>query len=440
MEVKSVSLVLPMFNETLYLEKTIPKAISVFESFLSDFEIIIVDDASYDGSERIADDLSRKDKRIRVIHHKKNRKLGDVLKTGFSIASKEIVIYTDMDMPFDFSLLRRFITLLDDADIVNGYRIAYNESFRRNLYSRVYNILIKTIFGLRVRDVNFAMKIFERNVLKSLKLKSEGSFISAEALVKAQYLRYKIMEVPVVYFPRRWGSSRLSSWSVIIKIIYEMVKFFPEISALKIKMAYIYLKAKLHNFVRRKTCPYQAVGSYIPNEGDIYDLGCGYGTFINFLPPVLNGRYRFIGFDINSAKIRFASVINKGRNVSFKVKDITEDLDVNNATCIVMIDTLMFMPFSEQEKLLGRCFNYLSEQGVLIIKEIDTRPFWKYIWHQFQETLVLKIFKLIQGKGLYCRPRVNYISLLEKIGYKVNTIDIHKGYPYPHILYICTKH
>lgn len=100
----------------------------------------------------------------------------------------------------------------------------------------------------------------------------------------------------------------------------------------------------------------------------------------------------------------------------------------------------MLIPFAEQEKLLRRCFNHLSEKGVLIIKEIDTHPLWKYFWHQFQETFVLKVFKLIQGKGLYCYSKQNYISLLEKIGYEVDVKDIHKGYPYPHILYICSKH
>ena len=379
MGIISISLVLPMFNEIDYIEKTVSKTISVLESLLPDFEIIIVDDASNDGSEKIADVLSQNDSRIKVIHHKNNRKLGGVLKSGFSAASKEIVIYTDMDMPFDLSLLEKFIIFMNGADIVNGRRTAYRESFKRNLYSNVYNILIKAIFGLRVRDVNFSMKIFKKRVLDSLELKSEGSFINAEALVKAQYLGYKIMEIPVSYFPRRWGRSRLSSIRVILKIIYEIVKFSPEIMVLRLRMRYIYLKANLHNFVRLKTCPYKLIERYIPDEGGIYDLGCGYGIFMNSLMRFLNGKCRIVGFDIDSAKIRFASIVNKNSNISFQVRDITEELGLIDAACIIMIDILMLMPFLEQEKLLGKCFKYLSEKGILIIKEIDTRPLWKYI-------------------------------------------------------------
>lgn len=440
MAIKSISLVLPMFNEIDYIQKTVSKAVSILESFISDFEIIIVDDASNDGSEKIADTLSGNDNRITVIHHKKNRKLGGVLKTGFSAATKEIVIYTDMDMPFDLSLLGRLITFMDNADIINGGRTVYKESFKRRLYSKVYNTIIKVIFGLRVKDVNFALKIFKKNILKSLKLKSEGSFISAEALIKAQYIGYKIKEIPVPYSPRNWGCSRLSSVRVILRIIYEMAKLFPEIMVLRAKKTRISLKANLHNFVRWQTCPYRIIERYIPDKGNIYDLGCGYGVFINFLSRLSNGRHRFMGFDIDKSKISFASLVNRDNNIRFQVGDITNDLDLINATCIIIIDTLMFLPFPKQEKLLAKCFNYLSEKGVLVIKEIDVRPLWKYIWHQFQETLVLKAFKLIQGKGLYCRPRKSYISLLEKIGYKVDVVDIQKGYFYPHILYICSKH
>lgn len=440
MEIISISLVVPMFNEIDYLEKTISYALSILESFAYDFEIIIVDDASNDGSERIADFLSRDNGRIKVIHHKKNRKLGAALKTGFSAASKDIVIYVDMDMPFDFHLLREFVKLIKVADIINGYRIDYKESFKRRLYSRIYNILIRNLFGLRVKDVNFSMKIFKKNVLDSFNLKSEGSFISAEVLIKAQYMRYKIIEVPVSYFPRYWGTSRLSTSRVIIKVIYEMIKFFPEIIFLRTKMLYIDLKANLHNFVRWHTTPFKLIEKYIPDKGNIYDLGCGYGIFINFLFHFANKKCRFVGLDIDKSKITFASKINKDSNIMFKHIDITNNLGIINATGILMIDVLMFMSLAEQEKLLNRCSNYLSEKGVLIIKEIDTLPLWKYIWHQLQETLVLRVFKLIQGKGLYCRPRQNYMELLKNIGYKVSVIDIHQGYPYPHILYICTKH
>lgn len=436
---ESISLVLPMFNEKDYIDKAISKALSVLESIALDFEIIIVDDASNDGSEKKANLLSAGDRRIKVVHHIKNRKLGGALKSGFSQAAKEIIIYTDMDMPFDFSLLGEFVRLIDGSDIINGYRNDYRESFKRRLYSKVYNALIRFLFGLKVRDVNFAMKIFKREALDALKLNSEGSFINAEALIKAQYAGYRIREVAVEYSPRNWGRSRLSSPAVIIKIICEMLRFYPTFAALRVKAASFRFRAGIHNFIRLKTCPFKLIEAHIPSEGDIYDLGCGYGTLINFLCRLPNGRRRFIGLDIDEAKIGFALRENKDRNIIFEPADVSRGLSINNASCIAMIDLLMLLTFEEQEKLLGRCWKYLSENGVLLIKDVDTQPLWKYAWHQFQETLVLKVFRLIKGKGIYCRCRRDYVNLLERIGYKVKVADIQKGYPYPHILYICSK-
>lgn len=440
MEIKTVSLVLPMFNEKFYLAKAVAEARAVLESIVADFEIIIVDDASSDGSEKIADLLAKEDTRIKVVHHQKNRKLGGVLKTGFSVTSKEIVIYTDMDMPFDFTLLKNFVGLVKDADIINGYRTDYRESFRRLLYSKVYNNLVRAIFGLKVRDVNFSMKIYRKEVLAALDLKSEGSFINAEALAKAQYAGYKIKEVPVNYRPRLWGTSRLSSFTVIIKIIYEMARFFPELLAVRLKMRYLYLRANLHNSIRKKTCPFSEIAKYVPREGDIYDLGCGYGIFVDFLIRHLpEDGFRFIGLDTDALKIKFASLANKKNNIIFKTGDITKELELSNAQCIIMLDVLMLLPFIKQEELLYRCFRYLSGNGILLIKEIDTHPRWKYLWHQFQETFVLKVFRLIQGEGLYCRSRQDYLSLFKKIGFRVNLTEIQEGYPYPHVLYICSK-
>ncbi|MDD5156145.1 MAG: glycosyltransferase [Candidatus Omnitrophica bacterium] len=440
MPTPSVSLVLPMFNEKGYIRQTIAESVSVLGSCTSDFEIIIVDDASDDGSQTIADELSRQDKRIKVVHHGRNRKLGGALKTGFSCASKEVVVYADMDMPFDFSLLKKFIPLAREADIINGYRLAYRESFKRRLYSKAYNLLIKALFGLKVRDVNFSMKIFKKSVLASLVLKSEGSFISAEVLIKAQYRGYRIIEVPAVYHPRHWSLSRLSSLGVILKIVYEMAELFPSLLSLRVAMGWLRLKAHLHNYVRMKTCPFKAIEPYVPLRGDVYDLGCGYGTFISILSRRHNPDRSFIGFDIDEAKIKFSSLSNRDGNIRFERRDIGQDLGISDAACIMLLDVLCLVPFIDQERLLERCFGYLSDSGFLIIKDIETRPFWKYIWHGIQVMLELKVFKLVLGQGLYCRSRENFISLLERTGYAVDVKSIQRGYPYPHVLYVCRKH
>jgi len=204
-------------------------------------------------------------------------------------------------------------------------------------------------------------------------------------------------------------------------------------------MSFVRARARLHNFVRRISCPFGSIAGYIPQQGDVYDLGCGYGTLLGFLPPFTRDGRQFTGFDIDPLKINLARIMHKKSNAVFEVKDASEDLGIRAAGCIILADTLMFMPPPEQEKLLIRCLGYLSPAGTLLIKEVDTQPPWKFFWHQLQETVVLKALGLIKGKGIYCRPRREYISLLEKTGYRVKAVDIQKGYPYPHVLYVCSR-
>src|SRR5205085_7559780 len=119
------------------------------------FDILIVDDASTDGTGKLADELAAADARVRVVHHPANRKLGGSVRTGLAEATGELVLYTDADMPFDLADLHKALRLMRvyDADIVSAYRFdRTGEGAKRAVYSYVYNSLIKVILGLRIRD------------------------------------------------------------------------------------------------------------------------------------------------------------------------------------------------------------------------------------------------------------------------------------------------
>lgn len=226
----SISAVIPMYNEEGYIRRTVKEVVNALKDITDDYEIIIVDDASTDNSGRIADELSQEDPHIRVARHKKNRKLGASLRTGFNLASKELVLYTDMDMPFDLKEIRKAVDLVvnEKADFVSAYRLGTmgrGDGIKRYIYSIVYNLFIRYIFGLRIRDVNFSFKLIWLALLKELNLRSEGSFIDAEMLIKAQRRGAKIVQFGTKYFPRLEGMSGLSNLSIIIKILQEALAF-----------------------------------------------------------------------------------------------------------------------------------------------------------------------------------------------------------------------
>jgi len=221
-----------MYNEEAYARRAVSAARAVLMAELPDWEIVIVDDASTDGTPAVVDALAREDPRVRVVRNPVNRRLGGALRAGYAAAAKDLVFYTDADLPVDLHQLPRAVRLLEyqEADIVAGYRFdRTSEGLVRALYTFCYNHLIRTLFGLRVRDVNFAFKLFRRSVLEKFPLTSEGSFIDAEFLLRARKAGCVIIQIGLDYFPRTRGTSTLASIPVIFAILRDMAARWREL-------------------------------------------------------------------------------------------------------------------------------------------------------------------------------------------------------------------
>ena len=227
----TVSLVIPMFNEEENIEHAIACAVDALGRHAGGFEIVVVNDASTDRSAEIVRRLSEADPRIRLVEHEVNRKLGATIRTGFAAARMDLVLYMDADLPFDPDTVGRAISAMTvtRADLVAGYRLdRTTEGFKRTVYSYLYNSLIGLLFGWPHRDINFSFKLMRREVLEAVELRSEGSLIDAELIVKAKNLGFVIQQLGLDYFPRTRGRSTLSSPAVIVKILRELVTLYPE--------------------------------------------------------------------------------------------------------------------------------------------------------------------------------------------------------------------
>lgn len=226
----SLTIIFPAWNEEAGLARTVAAAVEAGERLESDgaigsLEVVIVDDASTDATGAIADGLAAADGRITVVHHPSNRGLGGAIRSGLAASTGDLVLYTDADLPFDLVELDKAVRVarVYDADVVSLYRLdRTGEGPRRFVYSYLYNHLIRLLFGLRVRDVNFAGKLIRRRVLDAVELRSEGSFIDVELLVSAQRRGFNVVQFGVDYFPRTRGVSTLSSWSTIFGILREL--------------------------------------------------------------------------------------------------------------------------------------------------------------------------------------------------------------------------
>lgn len=228
----SISVVFPMWNEEAYVHRAVAAAREALREVTADWEIIVVDDCSTDRTGALADALAREDPRIKVVHNERNRKLGGTLRAGYARATKDLVVYSDADLPFDFKEVARAVRLLEyqQADVLAAYRHDRTaEGPLRTLYTLAYTQLIRLLFHVRVRDVNFSFKLFRRSLLERVTLKSEGSFIDAEFLVRAKKAGASIIQIGVDYFPRSRGVSTLSSPGVIVNILAEMARLWREL-------------------------------------------------------------------------------------------------------------------------------------------------------------------------------------------------------------------
>ena len=238
---ESLTIFYPMWNEQDTIHRAVNAAFEAGDALIAEgeiarYDVLIVDDASTDATGEMADQLAASDERVSILHHPVNRKLGGTIKTGFENARGELVLYTDADLPFDMAEVTKAVRLLRiyEADIVSAYRFdRTGEGVRRLVYSYVYNHLVQTLFGLRLRDMNFAFKLIRRSTLDLVELKSEGSFIDVELLARSKRLGFEIIQFGVDYFPRTRGISTLSSNSVILKIVREMLELRSELQALE---------------------------------------------------------------------------------------------------------------------------------------------------------------------------------------------------------------
>src|ERR1044072_1646980 len=205
----TISAVLPALNEEENIETATLRLAEVLGSLsLKDWEVVIVDDGSTDRTGEIADRLAAEaPAHIRVFHHSPNLGYAEALKTGFTSARHQLIFYTDSDNQFDVREIKNLLPLIEDADIVNGFRICRFDPLTRLVVSWVFNLIVRIMFRINVRDVDCAFKLFRREVFDRVTIESKKFFVDAEVLAKAKYYGFRMVEIGVRHYPRTAGRS-----------------------------------------------------------------------------------------------------------------------------------------------------------------------------------------------------------------------------------------
>lgn len=207
---RGLSLVIPAYNEQECIEQALDEATAAFTELGLDYEILVVDDGSRDRTAELVEQAAAANDRIRLLRQKANAGYGAALRRGFAEARGDLVAFTDADCQFDLRQIDRLLMLSRSCDLACGYRIDRQDAWPRLVYSKAFNLLCRLLLGTKVRDCDCALKVFSRELVASLDLKSNGFLINAELLCRAALRGKSIVEVGVSHRPRPRGNSTVS--------------------------------------------------------------------------------------------------------------------------------------------------------------------------------------------------------------------------------------
>ena len=206
---ESISVFFPAYNDEATIAGLVNGALSVLPSLTEDFEVIVVNDGSTDGTAAVLDELARADARVRAVHHETNRGYGGALRTGFASATKELVFYTDGDGQYDVRELALLRPLMKEGvDIVNGYKLKRADSWQRKALGAAYNRLAHLLFSIPIRDVDCDFRLIRRRVVERVELVSSSGSICVELVHKLHKAGCVFAEAPVHHYPRAHGRSQ----------------------------------------------------------------------------------------------------------------------------------------------------------------------------------------------------------------------------------------
>ena len=220
----SISVFFPCYNEQENVGRTTEKALAVLEKLSTDFEVIIVNDGSSDDTGRIADEIAGRDNRVKVVHHEVNLGYGAALQSGFKAATKELVFYTDGDGQFDISEMPPLLKLMEQYDIVSCYRLNRQDPVVRKINGWCWTKLVCLLFGMKIRDIDCAFKLYKREIFDNIELSSTGALIDTEILARATRKGYSIVQKGVRHYPRTAGEQSGASLRVIFRAFKELLQ------------------------------------------------------------------------------------------------------------------------------------------------------------------------------------------------------------------------
>lgn len=204
----SLTAFFPAYNDEHTIENIVRTAAVEIGGITDDFEILIINDGSKDGTGAVADRLAAEMPFVRAIHHPQNRGYGAALITGFKNARKDLIFYTDGDGQYDVREIHNLLAKLQPGiDLVNGYKVKRSDAWYRVCIGAAYRRVMRWAFHLSLRDVDCDFRLLRRSVFDKITLESQSGVICVEMARKFDDAGFRMTEIPVSHYPRMHGRS-----------------------------------------------------------------------------------------------------------------------------------------------------------------------------------------------------------------------------------------
>jgi len=231
----SLSVFFPAYNDAPSLPKLLEKTFAALEGRVADYEVIVVNDGSYDNTAEVLAELAQHYGRcLRVVTHPENRGYGGALRTGFASACKDWVFYTDGDSQYDVSELPRLLDLVGaDTGLVNGYKLQRHDPAHRIWIGKTYNFCARLLFGIRIRDIDCDYRLIRRDLLERIQLTSTSGTICVELVRKLEMTGCGVVETGVRHYPRLYGKSQFFRLRSLATTFYELTRLWLRVVVLR---------------------------------------------------------------------------------------------------------------------------------------------------------------------------------------------------------------
>ncbi len=222
--VESVSAFFPCYNDEHSIPIMVRAARAALVDSVDDFEIIVVDDGSRDGSVAVLEAMLAEVPELVIVRHVVNRGYGGALISGFAASTKQWVFYTDGDAQYDASELVRCIDAVrPDTDVVQGWKIERGDLWYRKVIGRVYHHTVRRLFNLHVRDTDCDFRLIRATLMDRVQLTSTSGVICVEMMRKFERTKARFVEVGVSHFERPFGRSQFFRLPAIARSARQLI-------------------------------------------------------------------------------------------------------------------------------------------------------------------------------------------------------------------------